>query len=74
MAARRITFSLQRHLHYLIDKSPKDLNRYQPFPFQPVAGQIAVCDTTKCRHQLHQSYLPIVNDKTNPLPCPPTFI
>ena len=23
--------------------------------------------------QLHQSYLPIVNE-TNPLPCPPTFI
>ena len=28
----------------------------------------------KTETQLHQSYMPIVNDETNSLPCPPTFI
>ena len=36
----------------------------QPFPFDSSAGQISTCDIIKMP-AIHQSYMPIVNDKTS---------
>ena len=39
--------------------------------FQPAACEIAACNMTK--HWQLTDHMSIVNDKTKPLPCPPTF-
>ena len=46
-----------------------------PFLFKAAPGEIAACDTTK-RWQLkiHQSYMSIVNYKTNPLAMSTYFL